>query len=135
MPADLPPAIAEFLTKPNPAVMGTVGKDGRPVTVATWYLLEPSGRVLLNLDAERVRLAHIRRDPRMALTVIDMPDWGTHVSLQLEAVEITDDEGLRDIDALSTRYLGAPYPNRDRPRVSVRADILSVHGWGTYQEA
>ena len=135
MPADLPPAIAEFLTKPNPAVMGTVGKDGRPVTVATWYLLEPSGQVLLNLDAGRVRLAHIRRDPRMALTVMDLPEWGTHISLQLTATEITDDEGLRDIDALSTHFIGTPYPNRERPRVSVRADIRSVHGWGAFQGA
>jgi PPOX class probable F420-dependent enzyme len=134
MPADLTPQITDFLMKPNPAVMGTVGKHGRPVTVATWYLLEPDGRVLLNLDAGRVRLGHIRRDPRMALTVIDIADWGTHVSLQLEAAEITDDEELRDIDALATHYTGSPYPVRDRPRVSVRAQVLAVHGWGAFRE-
>jgi PPOX class probable F420-dependent enzyme len=130
----LPAPLAEFLRRPNPAVMGTLGKDGRPVTVATWYLLEPSGQVLLNLDAERVRLRHIRRDPRIGLTAIDLADWGDHVSLQLAAVSITDDEGLRDIDALSTHYTGHRYPDRDRPRVSVRADVLSHHGWGTYRD-
>jgi PPOX class probable F420-dependent enzyme len=134
MPAPLSDRVAAFLTRPNPAVMGTVGKHGRPVTVATWYLLEPSGQVLLNLDAERVRLRHIRRDPRIALTAIDLADWGNHVSLQLEAATITDDEGLRDIDALATHYTGSPYPVRDRPRVSVRAAIRSVHGWGAYRE-
>ena len=134
MTTALPAPLAEFLARPNPAVMGTLGKDGRPVTVATWYLLEPSGQVLLNLDGERVRLAHIRRDPRIALTAMDLGDWGSHVSLQLEAVSITDDEGLADIDALSTHYIGSSYPVRDRPRVSVRAEIRGVHGWGAYSD-
>jgi PPOX class probable F420-dependent enzyme len=134
MATPLSESVADFLAQPNPAVMGTLGKDGRPVTVATWYLFEPSGQVLLNLDGERVRLAHIRRDPRMSLTAIDLADWGNHVSLQLEAVSITDDEDLHDIDALSTHYTGHAYPVRDRPRVTVRADILSVHGWGAYRD-
>jgi PPOX class probable F420-dependent enzyme len=134
MAAPLPPHLAEFLAEPNPAVMGTLGKDGRPVTVATWYLLEPSGQVLLNLDGERVRLGHIRRDPRIGLTAIDLADWGNHVSLQLVAVSITDDEDLRDIDAIATHYTGSAYPVRDRPRVSVRAEVRSWHGWGEYRD-
>jgi PPOX class probable F420-dependent enzyme len=132
MAADLPPHLAEFLTEPNPAVMGTLGKDGRPVTVATWYLLEPSGQVLLNLDGERVRLGHIRRDPRIALTAIDHANWGNHVSLQLVTASITDDEDLHDIDAIAAHYTGSAYPVRDRPRVSVRAEVRSWHGWGEY---
>ena len=34
----LPARLTDFLARPNPAVMGTVAKDGRPVTVVTWYL-------------------------------------------------------------------------------------------------
>jgi len=103
--------------------------------VATWYLLEPDGRVLLNLDGERVRLNHIRRDPRIALTVLDGANWGTHVSLQLSVVEVSDDSDLSDIDALAVQYSGAPYPARDRRRVSARAEILSWHGWGAFAES
>jgi PPOX class probable F420-dependent enzyme len=127
---DLPEPVRSFLTQPNPAVMATLAKDGRPVTVATWYLLEPTGEVLLNLDAERVRLGHIRRDPRIALTVIDSADWYNHVSLQLTVVGLTDDTDLSDIDALARHYTGGPYSNRERPRVSARAEIRSWHGWG-----
>jgi hypothetical protein len=54
------------------------------------------------------------------------------VSLQLETVSITDDEDLADIDALSAHFIGTPYPVRDRPRVSVRAEIRGVHGWGAF---
>jgi PPOX class probable F420-dependent enzyme len=130
MPNKLPPTIRTFLEKPHPAVMATVTKDGRPVTVATWFLLEADGRVLINLDAGRLRLSHLKRDPRFALDVMDGADWYSHVALQLEVADIADDAGLADIDALSRHYLGDPYPTRDRPRVSARAEITKWMGWG-----
>ncbi|MDO9496974.1 MAG: pyridoxamine 5'-phosphate oxidase family protein, partial [Nocardioides sp.] len=70
-----------LLTKPNPAVVATLRSDGQPVSVATWYLLEDDDRVLLNLDATRVRLKHLRADPRVTLTILDEACWYTHVSL------------------------------------------------------
>ncbi|MFC0681650.1 TIGR03618 family F420-dependent PPOX class oxidoreductase [Lysobacter korlensis] len=134
MPIRVPETIRTFLQQPHPAVMATVTKDGHPVTVATWYLLEPDGRVMINLDAGRLRLNHLRRDPRFALDVMDGADWYSHVALQLEVVDITDDAGLADIDALSRHYRGSDYPNRHRPRVSVRADVTKWMGWGALGE-
>ncbi|HEY4224723.1 MAG TPA: pyridoxamine 5'-phosphate oxidase family protein [Pseudolysinimonas sp.] len=131
MSIELPEKVRQFLEQPNPAVMATTTKDGRPVTVATWYLLEPDGGILVNLDAQRVRLAHLRRDPRFALDVLDGGNWGTHVALQLDVTGFTDDIELNDIDALATHYSGQRYPNRERPRVSVRGEILSWFGWGS----
>ncbi|WP_305787185.1 PPOX class F420-dependent oxidoreductase [Symbioplanes lichenis] len=130
----LPSEIAGFLRRPNPAVMATVAADGRPVTVATWYLLEDDGRILLNLDATRARLKHLRTDPRVSLTVLVEDNWYTHVSLQGRVTEITDDEDLSDIDRLSTLYGGRPYPNRESPRVSARVVIDRWHVWGELPE-
>jgi hypothetical protein len=45
-------------------------------------------------------------------------------------VSIADDEGLVDIDRLSRHYLGQPYSNRERPRVSVHVEVERWHGWG-----
>jgi hypothetical protein len=59
----LPDAVAALLARPNPAVMATLRADGQPVTVATWYLLEDDGRVLLGLDAVRARLRAFGRTP------------------------------------------------------------------------
>lgn len=133
--AALPDQIRDFLQKPNPAVMATLAKDGRPVTVATWYLLEDDARILVNLDAERVRLGHLRRDPRFALDVLDGADWYSHAALQLVGTTFTDDADLADIDALSRHYTGSAYPERSRPRVSVRAEIRSWMAWGALREA
>jgi PPOX class probable F420-dependent enzyme len=125
----LPDQVVEMLRRPNPAVMATLAADGRPVTVATWYLYEDDGRILLGLDATRARLKHMQADPRVALTVL-AENWYTHVSLQGRVVSITDDEGLRDIDRLARHYTGEAYGNRESPRVSVHVEIDRWHGWG-----
>jgi PPOX class probable F420-dependent enzyme len=125
----LPDKVVDLLRLPNPAVMATVAADGRPVTVATWYLLEDDGRVLLGLDATRARLKHLRKDPRVSLTVL-ADDWYTHVSLQGRVVSIADDVDLKDIDRLSRHYTGDAYQNRESPRVTVQVEIERWHGWG-----
>jgi PPOX class probable F420-dependent enzyme len=126
----VPDRIIEFLRRPNPAVMATVAADGRPVTVATWYLFQDDGSVLLGLDAERARLEHMRADPRVSLTALSETDWYTHASLQGRVVSIVDDVGLHDIDRLSRHYTGRPYPNRERPRVSAHVHVERWHVWG-----
>ncbi|GAA0297657.1 TIGR03618 family F420-dependent PPOX class oxidoreductase [Kineococcus aurantiacus] len=125
----LTPDAAELLAKPNPAVMATIHPDGHPVTVATWYLFE-EGRLVLNLDATRARLRHLRANPAVSLTALAEGDWYTHVSVQGRVVEIRDDEGLADIDRVSRHYTGKPYPNRESPRVTVVVEVEHWHGWG-----
>lgn len=129
-----PDDVRALLTKPNPAVVATLRSDGQPISVATWYLLEDDDRVLLNMDVTRVRLKHLRRDPRVTLTALDEAEWYTHVSLIGRIVEIRDDQGLVDIDRLSTHYGGGPYPKRDSPRVSAWMQVDRWHGWGAARD-
>lgn len=124
----LPADLVELLQRPNPAVMATVRPDGAPVSVATWYVWD-DGRILVNLDAERKRLEHIRANPRISLTVLDGDSWYRHVSMQ-GTVTTQPDPDLADIDRLATHYTGKPYANRERPRVSARMDIETYHIWG-----
>lgn len=121
--------VRELLLKPNPCVMATLRKDGSPVSVPTWYRLV-GDRIHLNLDAGRVRLQHMRRDPRVALSIIDADEWTTHVSIQGRVTEIVDDPDLAGIDSLARHYTGQEYFNRDRPRVDAWVEIDSVHAWG-----
>ncbi|REG00796.1 PPOX class probable F420-dependent enzyme [Asanoa ferruginea] len=131
----LPERVVDLLRQPNPAVMATVAADGRPVTVATWYLLEDDGIVLLGLDAKRARLKHLHADPRVSLTVLARDDWYTHVSLQGRVISIIDDVGLREIDRLATHYTGSAYADRVRPRVVARVEVERWHGWGELKNA
>ena len=115
--APLPDAIVEFLKKPHAAVISTVRSDGAPYSAATWYDWD-DGRILVNMDFERLRLSHMRRDPRVSVTVLDIGDWYRAVTVLGRVVEIRDDDGLTDIDRLSARYRGTPYSNRERERVT-----------------
>ena len=124
----LPDSLRELLAKPNQAVMATVHPDGHPVTVATWYVLD-GDRILVNLDEGRKRLEHLRRDPRVSLTVLDTRSWYTHVSVVGHVAELVDDVELRDIDRIAVHYTGKPYRVRDRKRVSAWIEIERWHSW------
>lgn len=125
-----PDDVRALLAKPNPAVVTTLRSDGQPVSVATWYLLEDDDRVLLNMDHSRVRVKHLRHDPRLTLTVLDEASWYTHVSLIGRISDWAEDEDLSQIDRLSTHYTDQPYPTRDSPRVSAWMQVERWHGWG-----
>ncbi|WP_165985787.1 PPOX class F420-dependent oxidoreductase [Streptomyces sp. YIM 98790] len=126
----LPEEAVAVLRKPNPAVITTLRPDGQPVSTATWYLWEDQGRVLVNMDESRRRLAHLRRDPRVSLTVLDEGNWYTHLSVLGRVAELRDDQGLADIDRLARHYTGRRYPDRKSPRVSAWIEIERWHGWG-----
>jgi PPOX class probable F420-dependent enzyme len=108
--------------------VATLRPDGAPHTVPTWYDWE-DGRVLLNMDESRLRLGYMRRDPRVALTVLDAESWYRHISLLGRVVSIEDDPELADIDRLALRYQGKSFGTRDRRRVSAWMEPERWHGW------
>jgi len=116
-PPPVPPEIDEFLRQPNHAVVATLRPDGSPHTAVTWYDWE-DGRVLLNMEATRMRLAWMAHDERVALSAIDPENFYPQISLLGRIVGIHDDADVVDIDRLSRRYTGGPYGVRDAPRVS-----------------
>jgi PPOX class probable F420-dependent enzyme len=111
-------------------VIATLRADGSPHSVPTWYDWE-DGRVLVNMDESRLRLRHLRRDPRVSLSVLGDGDdgWYRHVSLLGRAISITDDHGLADIDRLALRYTGRPFRTRDAKRVSAWIEPERWHAW------
>lgn len=126
----LPTALADFLRRPNPCVVATLRSSGAPHTAATWYEWTDAGEVLLNMDASRVRLTHLRNDPRISLTVLDAASWYSHLSLVGRVREIRPDPSLADIDRLSWRYDGRPYGDRARDSWTAIAEVTRWHAWG-----
>jgi PPOX class probable F420-dependent enzyme len=125
----LPPELDEFLKQPNPSVIGTMDGDGTPHTAATWYLWD-GGRVLVNMDATRERLANLRRDAHVSLTVMGRgDDWYRQITLRGRVAEIADDPELEGIDRLCTHYMGQPYSARDQQRVNAWIEVESWYGW------
>ncbi len=130
--APLPTDVAELFRQPNPAVVAVLLPSGAPMSVATWYLVEDDGTVLLNMDAERARVSWMKERPEVALTALKDGEWYTHVSIRGRVVRWDDDPAtaLADIDRLSRHYTGDEYRARDRPRISCWVEVSHWHGWG-----
>jgi len=124
----VPQELDEFLAQPNPSVIGSLDPDGSPHTAATWYVWD-DGRVLVNMADTRKRLDHMRRDPRVSLTVLGKDVWYQQVTLRGRVVEIADDDDLVGIDRLSQHYTGEPYARREQKRVNAWIEVESWYGW------
>jgi PPOX class probable F420-dependent enzyme len=127
--APLPPELQRFIEKPRHAVVGTVRADEAPVTTPCWYGIDDEGRVFISTGHDSHRLRHIRGNPRVALTILG-DNWYSHVSLLGRAVHFRSDDDLADIDALSQRYEGMPYEDRDYRGMTVFVEIERWHTWG-----
>jgi PPOX class probable F420-dependent enzyme len=125
----LPPELDAFLREPNPCVIATIRPDGELHTAATWCEWPGDGTVLVNMDATRLRLGHMRADPRVALTVLDKDAWYNHVSLIGRVRELRHDEDLADIDRIATHYTGKPYRDRERDSWTAVIEVTRWHGW------
>ena len=129
----LPAEVQDLLARPNPAVVATLRRDGSPVSTPTWYLWD-DGRVLLTLDEGRVRLRHLRRDPRLTLSVLDERSWYTHVTLLGRVVELREDEDLADSNRSARHYVGSDYPDQERTRWTAVVEVERWHGWGAMKD-
>jgi hypothetical protein len=129
--APLPDGAAALLRQPNPAVIAMTMPSGHPMSVATWYLVEDDGTILVNMDAQRARLSWIVQHPHVSLTALKEGEWYTHVSIRGPVVRWEHDEerALADIDRLARHYTGEPFGHSDARRVSAWIEIESWHGW------
>jgi hypothetical protein len=75
----------------------------------------------------------MRRDPRVSITVLGADDWYHHLTRHGRVVAIEDDPEFEAIDRLSRRYMGQPYPQRDRARVSAWIEVESWHAWAVIE--
>jgi hypothetical protein len=129
--APLPDGAAALLRQPNPAVIAVVMSSGHPMSVATWYLVEDDGTILVNMDAGRARLTWMEQHPHVSLTALKDGEWYTHISVRGPIVRWEHDEekALADIDRLSRHYGGDGFRSRDAKRVSAWIRIEGWHGW------
>ncbi|HEX5589042.1 MAG TPA: pyridoxamine 5'-phosphate oxidase family protein [Candidatus Limnocylindrales bacterium] len=129
----IPPRVRAFLEQPHVAAIATASSDGEPHQAATWYRLEPDGRILLNSRWPRRWPTELSRDGRCSLAVIDARDGYRWVGLNGVVESRVDDleRAREDICELAVRY-GDDDPEtlamfRNQPRVSFRLRITRIH--------
>ncbi len=119
MPVPLPDELLELLRRPSLCFVATVMPDGSPQLTQTWVSTD-SQNILINTPAWSQKARNVARDPRVAVNVVDPDDTRHYFAVRGRVIATTTEAGARNIDEISGKYLGRPYPNLSgRPETRV----------------
>ncbi len=133
MAGSLSDGVRKLLESPNFAHLATVMPDGSPQVTPVWVDYDGS-HVLVNTAEGRQKPRNLRRDPRVALSVVDQGNAYAWVAIRGRVVELTHENADEHIDRLSKKYLGRDsYPARKagEQRVIVKIEPEHVASMGT----
>jgi PPOX class probable F420-dependent enzyme len=103
--------IKALLDSPNFVHLATLMPDGSPQTAPVWVGRE-GDRILICTGEGSLKAKNTRRDPRVALSVVDFYDPYKEAQLRGRVVERRPDSDFRYMDLISHKYTGKPFPFR-----------------------
>jgi PPOX class probable F420-dependent enzyme len=129
--AELDQKEQEFLQQPFVGVATTLRDDGLPHNTVVWVDVDDR-MISFNTAVGRAKERHLRKNPKVALTVVDPQDAYKWVSVSGEA-ELTTEGADPQIDRLAKKYLGKdeyPWRNPEEQRIKVRIKPEKVESTG-----
>ena len=111
MPTPLSAEIKQLIDRPNFAHLATLMPDGSPSSTPVWVGRE-GDRLLIGTSEGSLKARNTRRDPRVALSIVDFHDPYMEAQLRGRVVERRPDPELKIMDAISQKYIGKPFPMR-----------------------
>jgi PPOX class probable F420-dependent enzyme len=112
----LPDAVRALLEAPNYVHLATLRANGSPRNHVVWVGLEGDSILICTSDWTW-KAKDMRRDPRVALSVIDADNPYRMAAVQGRVIEERADEGCRYMDPISIKYTGERFPSRGSDRV------------------
>jgi PPOX class probable F420-dependent enzyme len=110
----------------------TLMPDGSPQTTPVWVDYQ-NDEIWVNSALGRQKDRNVRRDPRVALAVIDPDNAYRYVEVRGRVREITQDGADAHIDRMAMKYLGKekyPFRQPGEERVLYKISIEKAHGMG-----
>ena len=112
MPHALPQEIKQLVDRPNFAHLATLMPDGSPQSVPVWVGRD-GDRILVCTGEGSLKARNTRRDPRVALSIVDFHDPYMEAQIRGRVVERRPDPDLAIMDPVSHKYTGKPFPMRN----------------------
>ena len=129
--AQLSEEAGKLFDDPNLLFVATINPDGSPQLTCAWTDRQ-DGYIRFNTAIGRAKERNLRRDPRVALSVVSRDDVYDKVDVRGRVVEfIEGDAADAHIDDLSEKYTGRrPYASRreGERRVTVVVEPERVYG-------
>ena len=101
----------QLLDGANFAHLATLMPDGSPQSVPVWIGREDD-RIIICTGEGSLKARNTRRDPRVAISILDFHDPYKEAQLRGRVVERRSDNDFRCADKLSQKYVGKPFPFR-----------------------
>jgi hypothetical protein len=112
MPTSFPEKYLDLFQKKSFGAFTTLMPDGSPQTTPVWVDLK-DGDIWVNSALGRQKDKNVRRDARVAVTIIDADNPYRYVEVRGKVKEITQTGADAHIDAMAKKYLGQDkYPFR-----------------------
>ena len=112
MPATLSEGVKKLFQEPNFAHLATLMPDGSPQVTAVWVDLE-GDRIMVNTAEGRVKPRNVRRDPRVAISIVRQENPYQSAFIRGRVVELRHEGADESIDRLAKKYMGQDrYPWR-----------------------
>jgi PPOX class probable F420-dependent enzyme len=123
----LSPGLQKLLREPAHCQLVTLMPDGSPQITQVW--VDTDGEhILINTPEGRQKTRNVRRDPRVAVNVVDPNNAWRIAMIRGHAVDITTEDSDQFIDRLAHKYLGVDsYPFRRPDEVRVTLKIVPEH--------
>jgi PPOX class probable F420-dependent enzyme len=107
----LDPASRALLEGANVAHLATLAADGSPHLAPVWVSLD-GDRLVVFKEEGSLGLRNVRRDPRVALTVVDPASPYRYSAVRGRVEEERQGaEALEALDRIAISYTGSPYPD------------------------
>ena len=115
----IPESHSDILDKPAFAHLSTIMADGSPQASAVW--VDTDGPLIVVNSAEgRLKDRNIRRDPRVAISVIDPDNPYRSLMIRGRVSKITNEGADAHIDKMAKKYMDVDeYPFRTPDEVRV----------------
>ena len=127
MPEVIPEKYRDLFDKRAFASLGTLMPDGSPQVTPVWCDFDGQ-HVIFNSARGRQKDRNVRRDPRVAMAIIDPDNPYRYLEIRGRVVEITEQGADTHIDKMAKKYLDADkYPYRQAGEVRVMYKIRPEH--------
>ena len=120
----IPEQFLNLFIKKAFAHLATTMPDGSPQVTPVWVDFD-GVYIVVNSAYNRQKDRNMRRDPRVALSIIDPDDPYRYIQIRGRVVKITEDGADAHIDRMANKYLGVDsYPYRRPGEVRIIYKIL-----------
>ncbi|HUG15188.1 MAG TPA: PPOX class F420-dependent oxidoreductase [Thermomicrobiales bacterium] len=104
---NLSPEERTLLDRPLVAQLATIMPDGSPHLTTIWHHRDED-TIRMVCDATALKARNIRRDPRVAINVVDIDNPYRYIQIRGTAELVADSVKARDeLRALANRYMGS----------------------------